>query len=156
MPEVYDHLVADNQHGFIIKRCTPDFNDLAWQTFSLLTQGYELTNPGADEAIVCLFRILFRKYGPIRLGTVYANPSGIVRSIKPAPRFIRTARQLQREWYCRFNDALHSARRVRAAMDAVHPIIRQLTLTGVLFIADRHIFPNQWPDSRKEFHVQHA
>ncbi len=129
-----------------VARCVPDYNDLGWQTFALLTEGLELDNPGDDDEIVRYFRMVLSHGKVFRPGTVYANPCGVVRSPEVSHRFIQSARQLQREWYGRFNDGLASAERVRRAMMGVDPLIRQLTLTGVLFIDNRHVFPNRWPD----------
>jgi hypothetical protein len=133
--------------GITVERCDPDISDdLAWQTFTLLTKGLGLENPGEDEEITRYFRMLMSKGRVFRPGTVYANPCGVVRSPTADRLFIQSARQIQREWYGRFNNALASAQRVKRAMRAVNPIIRQLTYTGVLFIDNQHVFPDRWPD----------
>jgi hypothetical protein len=129
-----------------VERCRPDYNDLGWQTFSLLTEGLDLENPGKDAEIARYFRMLMSNGRLFLPGTMYANPSGVVRSPKADSRFFRIARQIQNEWYGQFNDGLASANRVRRAMGAVSPLIRQLIHTGVLFIDSRHIFPDRWPD----------
>jgi hypothetical protein len=128
-----------------VERCEPNFNDLSWQTFELLTQGQWPDNPGDDEDIAILFRVLLGKKGVLRPDTTYANPCGAVRSAQADNQFFRIAKQLRDDWFARFNLALCSSRRVKAEMDRVHPIIRQLTYTGVLFVEGRHAFPNQWP-----------
>ncbi len=128
-----------------VARCEPDFNDLVWHTFQLLFGSYELDNPGTDEDIAWLFCVLLKKSSPVDLGTLYANPCGVVRSSGPSSRFLRIAREMQREWFSRFNKTMHKSRSVKAAMKD-HGVIRQLALTGVLFIDGRHVFPHQWPD----------
>ena len=130
-----------------IKRCVPDWNDLEWQTFSLIIEGIDLENPGDNHVICNLFKVLTCKISPFRPGTLFANPCGIVRTAKVTKQFIKKARQLQREWFSQMNSGLQSAGRVKRAVKNVEPIIRQLQFTGVLFIENRHIFPDRWPDS---------
>jgi hypothetical protein len=129
-----------------VERCVPDFNDLGWQTFTLLTEGLDLENPGDNDEIVRYFCMLMSRGRVFRPGTVYANPCGVVRSPKADRLFFQLARQIQGEWYGQFNDCLASPKRVQRAMSAVDPLIRQLTYTGVLFIDNRHVFPDRWPD----------
>jgi len=129
-----------------IERSEPDFDDLSWQTFTYLTGPLDIESPGDDADIARYFRFLLGKRGCIYPGTIYANPCGVVRSPIADSRFIREARHIQREWYLQFNDILASAGRVHREMNAFDPIIRQLVYTGVLFIENRHVFPNCWPD----------
>jgi hypothetical protein len=149
-------------------RCTPNFNDLAWQTFNLLTyglldadpdddfyesdlpseyNGFRPGNPGEDEMIAALFRVFLSRKSIFRPGTVYANPCGVIRAPNADPPFLKLARLLQKEWYCRFGDTLGSPQRVKQVFEGCDPIIRQLMFTGVLFIESRHIFPDKWPDT---------
>lgn len=134
-------------NGIEIKRCVPDWNDLEWQTFSLIIEGIDLENPGDNHVICNLFKLLTCKISPFRPGTLFANPCGIVRTAKVTKQFIKKARQLQREWFSQMNSVLQSAGRVKRAVKNVEPIIRQLQFTGVLFIENHHIFPDRWPDS---------
>jgi hypothetical protein len=133
-----------------VERCLPDYNDLAWQTFTLLTEGLDLENPGDDDEIARYFCVLMRKRR-FRPGTVFANPCGVVRSPKADPPFLQLARQIQKEWYQRFNDYLASSQRVQRAMRVLDPLVRQLTHTGVLFIDNQHVFPDRWPDIVRTF-----
>ncbi len=133
-----------------VKRCLPDYNDLGWQTFTLLTEGLDLENPGDDEEIVRYFCMLMSRGRVFRPGTVYANPCGVIRSPKADPLFFKLARRMQGEWFGRFNDGLASAEHVNRAMRVVDPLIRQLTHTGVLFIDNRHVFPDRWPDRQSK------
>lgn len=133
--------------GITIKRCIPNWDDLEWQTFSLITEGIGLENPGDNQVICKLFKVLTCKNSPFRPGTLFANPCGIVRATKVTKQFIKKARQLQREWFGQMNSGLQSVGRVKRAVKNVEPIIRQLQFTGVLFIENRHVFPDRWPDS---------
>ncbi len=144
----YRHLPIDGikVETITVQRCLPDENDFTWQTFALLTEGLNLDSPGEDDEIARYFRMLMSKGRVFRPGTVYANPCGVVRAPKADPLFIKLARQLQGEWFGQFNAGLFSAGRVRRAMQTYEPLIQQLTYTGVLFIDNRHVFPNRWPD----------
>jgi hypothetical protein len=124
----------------------PNWNDLSWQVFSVILSPLEFDNPGDDEVIARLFSCLISNPRVFRPGTIYANPCGVVRSPQPNKRFFQYARQVQQEWFGRLKDILYSANRVKLAMKQHHPIIRQLIHTGVMIIANRHVFPNKWPD----------
>lgn len=132
-------------NGVTVARHEPDFNDLAWQTFSLLTAGLELENPGEDEVIAGYFIALMGKPRLFPLGTVYVNPCAVVCSEPATDTFLRMARRFQAEWFHRFNESLFSAERVHREMGRVNRIIRQLMYTGVMVIDNRHIFPDRWP-----------
>ena len=45
---------------------------------------------------------------------------------------LQHARRLQKEWFGRLNDVFASPRRVKRSMRLLHPIIKQLTHSGVL------------------------
>lgn len=132
-------------NGVTVERHEPDFNDLAWQTFTLLTPDLDLDNPGPDEAIADCLIALLGKPRQFPLGTVYANPGAVVRSRNATDTFLRMARRFQAEWFHQFNDSLFSGRRVREQMNLVDRVTRQLVYTGVLIIDNRHIFPDRWP-----------
>ncbi len=131
-----------------VDRCQPDYNALEWQTFTLITEGLDVENPGEDEEIARYFRMLMCKGRVFRPGTVYANPCGVVRSPRADALFFQVARQIQRDWFRQLNNGLHSAQRVQRAMRTEEPLIKQMKYTGVLFIDSRHVFPDQWPDIR--------
>jgi hypothetical protein len=137
------------QQDVLVERYEPDFNDLAWQTFTLLTPARRLENPGPDVAIARYFTRWLKKLRVLQVGTVYANPCAVVRSRGATDHFLRLARRFQREWFCRFNDTLYSAERVRRQMNQVHRTIRQLAFTGVMIVHNRHVFPHQWPDGER-------
>lgn len=131
-----------------VERYLPDIDHPGWQTLTLLIEGLPLDNPGEDEVIAIYFRSFMGRV--VRPGTVYANPRGVVRSPKADPRFFRLARQIQGEWYRQLNDILSSPERVRRKMKTVDPLIRQLEYHGVLFIDNRHVFPDRWPDRQSK------
>lgn len=131
--------------GVSVEQYEPDFNDLAWQTFTLLTPGLDVEHPGPDEAIAQFLVALLGSPRLYPFGTVYANPCAVVRSRYASDEFLRTARRFQAQWFHQFNDSLSSGRRVREQMSLVAPVTRQLVYTGVLVIDNRHIFPDRWP-----------
>ena len=131
-----------------VERCRPDINEPVWQTFTLLLEGLPLDSPGEDEVIALYFRLFIGRV--VRPGTVYANPCGVVRSPKADPRFFRLARQFQGEWYRQLNHILASPESVRREMKTADPLIRQLKYHGVLFIDNRHVFPDRWPDRQSK------
>lgn len=131
--------------GVTVERHEPDFNDLAWQTFTLLTPGLVLENPGPDEEIARYLIDLLGKPWLYPLGTIYANPCAVVRAEHANGTFLRYARRFQAEWFHRLNQSLFSAERVRRWMDQEDRLARQLIHTGVLIIDNRHIFPDRWP-----------
>lgn len=128
-----------------IERGAPNFGDLAWQTLTRLIEGTGLNpdHPGPDAMIHVYFRVLFGRL--VRPWTVYANPIGAVRAPLADAEFLCAARRLQREWFKQFNTALDGAERARRKSGEMDPIIRQLSFTGVLFVDNRHVFPNAWP-----------
>src|SRR5947208_11894637 len=97
----YASIDAFTTNGVTVERHEPDFNDLAWQTFTLLTRELELENPGEDEVIARYFTALMSKPWLFPLGTVYANPCAVVRSEHATDHFLRFAHRLQNEWFNR-------------------------------------------------------
>jgi hypothetical protein len=131
--------------GVSVERHEPDFNDLAWQTFTFLTPGLDVEHPGPNDQIArCLIDRL-GKHRLFRFGTVYANPCAVVRSEHATDTFLRYARRFQADWFHCFNESLFSATRVRRQMSLEDRVTRQLMYTGVLIIEDKHIFPDRWP-----------
>ena len=124
---------------------TPDGgNDPAWWTMrNLKILG---RNPGPDEKIAELLKLCFRS--EIELGTVYANPLFRISAKSPSQSFVNKARWAQGKWrqnYCEFLcKSSGQWKRVLKASNAVHPLITQLTLTGVMVMNNRHVHPKSW------------
>lgn len=131
--------------GVTVERHEPDFNDLAWQTFRLLTPDLKVEHPGPDDVIAHFLVALLGKPRLYPFGTVYANPCAVVRSHDATDIFLRMARRFQAQWFHQFNDSLYSGRLVREQMSLRDRVTRQLVHTGVLIIDNKHVFPDRWP-----------
>jgi hypothetical protein len=126
-----------------LARHWPDFNDLAWSTLQhLLPLG---SSQGPDSKVQAVFRYVIRRAPHFGLGTVFANPAFVVQAPALSRAFLREARQSQLAWFKQLGSVLGSAGRMKRAMRAAHPIIRQLAYTGVMVVAGKHVWPNQWP-----------
>jgi hypothetical protein len=140
---LYEPISVTRRGELTIERYQPDYNDLAWQCLSYLFAW--LPPLGPDHEIAAAFRYVMAEARELGLRTVYANPAYLVWSQDFSWAFMSEARMAQRAWFGQFNDGLASAERVRRAMDAVHPIIRMLSYTGVLVIDGHHVRPQNWP-----------
>jgi len=121
-----------------------DWNDLAWNTLTLL--GAQGPQPSTDlDRIVKSLDVL---RDARRLGTIYANPGSTVVALPGASEyhFLRTARARQLAWLRQVTDVLGSAGARKRALKGVDAITRQLCFTGVLILNGKHMHPQRWPD----------
>ncbi len=128
---------------FILKRFSPDINELAWCTLRHL---YPIGHsPGSDSQIEQAFRFFMSR--PICLDSDHAfvNPAYAVTADRPTKSFVKAARNAQRAWFRQFTDMLQGCGRAKREAKRMSPIIRQLTFTGVLVINRKHVLPDRWP-----------
>lgn len=107
-------------------------------------------NPGDEEGIENVFKLILADAAECMLTNVYANPIYCVTGGEPTNRFFKEARRAQAKWFRQARNIFGSSNRVKRTVREMTPVIRQLSHTGVLVVNGKHVLPNQWPDRRDE------
>ncbi|GIW83144.1 MAG: hypothetical protein KatS3mg105_4951 [Gemmatales bacterium] len=145
-------IASSSKQDVVIKEYHVDDSSWPWSTLlNLVPHDVEAEhNPGRDEAMEVVFKLIMEDASVFGLTNVFSNPVSCVTAKKPSNLFFREARKAQARWFRQVRDILGSSGRVKRTVRDMTPVIRQLSHTGVLVVDGKHVLPNQWPDRRDE------
>ena len=123
--------------GIQTTRHQVDLNHLAWQTLQRMAGLLDIP-PVEEDQIATVSKILLK--GIQCEGCYYANPAFSVSAPADTPEeeFFVAVKHAQREWLRELKSFLLKSRRLKRAMRAVHPLVRQLAFTGICIINSKH------------------
>ncbi len=123
--------------GIQTSRHAVDLDNLAWQSLQRLAGLFDFP-PVEEDQIAIVSKILLK--GIRCEGCYYANPAFTVTAPADTPEeeFFAAVKDAQRQWLRELKSFMLKSRRLKRAMRAVHPLVRQLAFTGICIINSKH------------------